>query len=57
MIEDRIILKGTRIVIPAMKHEAVLKLVHEGHLGLNKCKLHVQKKLFIGQDLTISLRN
>ena len=28
MIEDGIILKGTRIVIPAKKHEAVLKLIH-----------------------------
>ena len=54
MIEVGIILKGTRIVIPAKKHEAVLKLIHGGHLGLNKCKLHA-KKLFIGQDLMISL--
>ena len=36
MIEDGIILKGTRIVIPAKKHKAVLKVFHEGHLGLNK---------------------
>ena len=26
-------------VMPAKKWEAVLKFVHEGHLGLNKCKL------------------
>ena len=37
-IEDGIILKGIRIDIPAKKWEAVLKLIHEGHLGLNKCK-------------------
>ena len=36
-IEDGIILKGTRIVIPAKKWEAILKLIYEGHLGLNKC--------------------
>ena len=35
-IEDGIILKGTRIVIPAKKCEAMLKLIHEGNLGLNK---------------------
>ena len=29
MIEDGIILKGTIIVIPAKKHEVVLKLIHE----------------------------
>ena len=38
-----IMLKGTRIVIPAKKCEPVLKLIHEGHLGLNKCKLHAKE--------------
>ena len=37
-VEDGLILKGTRIVIPGKKHEDTLKLIHEGHLGLNKCK-------------------
>ena len=46
MIEDGIILKGTRIVIPAKKHEAVSKLIHEGHLGLNKCKLHAKETVY-----------
>ena len=35
-VEDGLVLKGTRIVIPYKKHDAVLKLMHEGHLGLNK---------------------
>ena len=38
-IEDGLVLKGTRIEIPNKKHEAVLKLIHEEHLGLSKCKL------------------
>ena len=46
MVEDGIILKGTRIVIPAKKHEAVLKLIHEGHLGQNKCKLHAKETVY-----------
>ena len=45
-IEDGIILKGTRIVIPAKKCEALLKLIHEGHLGLNKCKLHMKETVY-----------
>ena len=45
-IEDGLILKGTRIVIPSKKHEAVLKLIHEGHLGLNKCKLHTKETIY-----------
>ena len=36
-IEVGLILKGTRIVIPGKKHDIILKLIHEGHLGLNKC--------------------
>ena len=31
--------RSTRIVIPNKKHEAVLKLIHEGHLGLKRYKL------------------
>ena len=42
-IEDGLILKGTRIVIPTKHQEAILKLIHEGHLGLNKCKLHAKE--------------
>ena len=45
-IEDVIILKDTRIALPAQKHEAVLKLIHEGHLGLNKCKLHAKETVY-----------
>ena len=45
-IEHGIILKGTRIVIPAKKSEAVLKLIYEGHLGLDKCKLHAKETVY-----------
>ena len=45
-IEDGLILKGTRIVIPSKKCEAVLKLIHEGHLGLNKCKLCTKETVY-----------
>ena len=31
-VEDGLILKGTRIVIPNKKHEAILKLIHDGTL-------------------------
>ena len=34
MIEDGLILKGMRIIIPDKKMEEILKLIHEGHLGL-----------------------
>ena len=41
-IEDGIVLKGTWIVVPHKKCETTLKLIHEGHLGLGKCKLRIQ---------------
>ena len=41
-IEDGLILKGTRIVIPSKQQQAILKQLHDGHLGLNKCKLRAK---------------
>ena len=52
-IKDGLILKGTRIVIPDKMREDILKQIHEGHLGLNKCQMRV-KKLYTGQVLMIN---
>ena len=38
-IEDGPVLKGTWIVILMNKHKNILTVIHEGHLGLGKCKL------------------
>ena len=45
-IEDGLILKGTQIVIPNKKHEAILKQIHDSHLGLTKCKLHAKQAVY-----------
>ena len=45
-VEDRLILKGTRIVISTKQWEAILKLIHKGHLGLNKCKLKAKETVY-----------
>ena len=45
-IEDDLILKGTRIIIPAKKHEAILRQIHDSHLGLTKCKLHAKQAVY-----------
>ena len=45
-IENGIIMKGTRIVKPVKKHKAVLKLIHEGHLVLNKSKQHAKETVY-----------
>ena len=45
-IEDGLILKGTRIVIPNKQQQAILKQLHKGHLGLNKCKLRAKETVY-----------
>ena len=45
-IEDGLILKGTRIVVPNIKQAEILKLIHEGHLGLTKCKLRAKETVY-----------
>ena len=45
-IKDGLILKGTRIVIPSQKQAEILKLIHEGHLGLTKCKLQAKETVY-----------
>ena len=44
-VEDGLILKVNRIVILVKQCEVVLKLIHEGHLGLSKCKLHAKDNI------------
>ena len=46
MIEDGLVLKGTRIIIPNKKREDILKLIHEGHLGLSKCKMRAKETVY-----------
>ena len=45
-MEDGLVLKGTRIIIPDKKREDILKLIHEGHLGLNKCKMRAKETVY-----------
>ena len=45
-IEDGLILKDTMIVIPDEKREEILKQIHEGHLGLNKCQMHAKETVY-----------
>ena len=45
-IEDGLVLKGPRIIIPNNKREDILKLIHESHLGLNKCKIRAKETVY-----------
>ena len=35
-----------RIIIPNNEREEILKLIHEGHLGLNKCKMRAKETVY-----------
>ena len=45
-IEDGLILKGTCIIIPTTKREAILRQIHNSHLGFTKCKLHAKQAVY-----------
>ena len=45
-MEDGIVLRGIHIGIPHKKHQATLNLIHEGYLGLNKCKLRAKDTVY-----------
>ena len=45
-IEGGIVLKDTQIMVPHKKHQATLQLIHEGHLGLGKCKLRAKDAVY-----------
>jgi len=37
-VAGQLILKGYHVVVPASRRQLVLKAIHEGHLGIEKCK-------------------
>ena len=45
-LEDGIILKGTRIVIPENLRKDVLKQIHYAHQGIDKCRLRAKGSVF-----------
>ncbi len=45
-LADRIILKGSRIVIPKHLEQDVLEQLHYAHQGMKKCKLRAKSAMF-----------
>ena len=45
-MEDRILLKSYRILIPYTLQMEMLDLIHEGHQGIEKYLLHSRESLF-----------
>ena len=47
MIFNRLILKGSRIVIPTVLQDQLLNVIHESHLGICKTLEHARAKHFL----------
>ena len=45
-IEDGLILKNTRIIIPTSERVDLLRQIHHGHLGTIKCQLHAKETVY-----------
>ena len=51
---EGLILKGSKIVVPTTMRPLMLKKIHEGHLGIEKCKRRARQVLYwprINQDV------
>ncbi|XP_064609484.1 uncharacterized protein K02A2.6-like [Liolophura sinensis] len=54
-VVESVVLRGTRLVIPAQLRHRVLQLAHEGHQGIVKIKLRLREKVLwpgIDKDIT-----
>ena len=45
-IEDGILLKGSRVVIPSSLQESYLDKIHEGHQGITRCTQHAKSSIY-----------
>ena len=45
-MENGLVTKGARLVIPSTLRSKVLEQIHEGHLGIEKCMFKVRDSVF-----------
>ena len=45
-MENGLVTKGARLMIPSTLRSKVLEQIHEGHLGIEKCMLKVRDSVF-----------
>lgn len=53
-VVDGILFKGTKVVIPHSMRKIILERIHDGHLGINKCKASARELVFwpgINEDI------
>ena len=57
---EGLILKGSKIVVPTTMRKLMLNKIHEGHLGIEKCKRRARQVLYwprINQDISDMVQN
>ena len=45
-VQQGLLLKGTRLVIPTTLHLDILDKLHEGHLGITKCRERAKRSVW-----------
>ena len=45
-MENRLVTKGARVLIPSTLRKKVLEQIHDGHLGIEKCMLKARELVF-----------
>ena len=59
-VQDGIVLKGLRVVIPPAMRSSVLSKIHEGHLGIEKCRRRARDLVYwpgLNSDVTQLVNN
>ena len=59
-IEDGLVLKNARIIIPTSERNNLLRQIHCGHLGTIKCQLHAKETIYwpgITKDIEDMVQN
>ena len=57
---DDMLFKGTKIIIPTSMRRNMLEKIHEGHLGIEKCKRRAREVMYwprINQDVADMVKN
>ena len=53
-VEDGLVTKGSRLLIPSTLKQKVMEQIHEGHQGMEKCMLKARESMFFGQELVMT---
>ena len=59
-MENGLITKGARLIIPSTLRRKVLEQIHEGYLGIEKCMLKARDSVFwpgISNDIRETVEN